>query len=327
MDLHSQLIDSEDFPLKDWDGFAYDSSEESDEAVEDEEDSLLDSEILNSFGADINVDFSEIKSGPDVLGNGRMNLVVGDGRLVLEKFEATVPGGVLEAGFSVIPGEQTIAVKVHIKIKDFDYGILARRSDPESDMQGQLNLEVDIEGRSESLENLLASANGKMAIAVWPEKFASGVFDLWAVGLLSAAVSHYNDPSLVNCAVARFSLSDGIMKQDAILIDTSEIRVIGDGSVSFKDESFDFYLVPKAKKAAFISAAIPVSLKGTFDDFDLDIKSADITKSLFRNTMNVVFLGLPLLFHKPLEIDGTAACREAMSRDIDLTVERKKLGG
>jgi hypothetical protein len=103
------------------------------------------------------------------------------------------------------------------------------------------------------------------------------------------------------------------------------MRVIGDGTIDFHSETVDFYLVPKAKKAALISIAVPVGVKGSFSDFDLAIHSDDVFKSVFRNTANIVFLGIPLLFHKTLEADGSAVCEEAMANNFDLTVNRPPL--
>ncbi len=323
--LHSQLIDTSDFPFNEWEGLEYDSAEVKDETkTADEQESLLDPAILDKFYADIDIVFDEIRSVTDTLGKGSLNLIVGAGRLELEKFEATIPGGVIRAGFSLEPGEQTLAAKINIEAKEFDFGILARRADPESKFKGRLFLDVNLEGESDSLENMMKAAKGRIGMAVWPEEFEAGLFDLWAVGLLSAAAGHYGDPSLVNCLVTRFSIEDGIMEQEAILIDTSQIRVIGDGVVNFHDKTFDFYLVPKSKKAALISAAVPVEMKGTFEDFDLGVKSGDLTKSVFSNAMNVVFLGIPLIFHETLEVDGSEACHEAMVSGIDLEIKDKQ---
>ncbi|RLA42051.1 MAG: hypothetical protein DRR42_23980 [Gammaproteobacteria bacterium] len=94
--------------------------------------------------------------------------------------------------------------------------------------------------------------------------------------------------------------------------------------VNFHDKTFHFYLVPKSKKAALISAAVPVEMKGTFEDFDLGVKSGDLTKSVFSNAMNVVFLGIPLIFHETLEVDGSDACHEAMVSGIDLEIKNKQ---
>jgi uncharacterized protein involved in outer membrane biogenesis len=325
LQLHSKLIDTGDFPLNEWAGLEYDSVEVNKETnAEDEQESLLDPAVLDTFDADIDIVFDEIRSGTDTLGKGSLNLAIGAGRLELEKFEATIPGGVIKAGFSLEPGEKTIVAKINIEAKEFDFGILARRTDPESKFKGRLFLDVNLEGESDSLENMMVAAKGKIGMAVWPEEFEAGIFDLWAVGLLSAAAGHYGDPSLVNCLVARFSIEDGIMEQDAILIDTSQIRVVGDGVVNFHEETFDFYLVPKSKKAALISAATPVEMKGSFEDFELGVKSSDLTKSVFRNAMNVVLLGVPLIFHKSLEADGSEACHDAMVNDIDLKIKNQQ---
>ena len=39
--------------------------------------------------------------------------------------------------------------------------------------------------------------------------------------------------------------------------------------------------------------------------------------------LDFIRVGLPLLFHKPLEVDGTTACQVAMSEGIDLTINPK----
>jgi len=318
--FHSPLIDTGDFELKDWEGIEFDSEENAGEAQDNA--SLLNPELLKTVNLDFDIVFDEIKSGTDELGKGAIKLLMADGQVGVDKFEASIPGGIVKARLMLEPGEESIGAHVFIEAKDFDYGIIARRTIPDSDNKGRLFLDVDLKGKSHSLDSLLASVNGRIGMAVWPENFESGAFDLWAVGLINAAATRYGDPSLVNCVVARFSVKDGIMEQDAILIDTSEMRVIGDGIIDFHEETVDFYLVPKAKKAALISLAIPVGVKGKFSDFDLDIYSDDVFKSVFRNTANVVFLGIPLLFHNKLDADGSEICKEAMVSNIDLTVNR-----
>ncbi len=322
--LQSRLIDTHDFEIGQWQGFEYDSANGA--AASDNESpenkSLLDPELLEKTFVDIDIVFDEIRSGNGLLGNGQINLLAADGRIGIENFEASIPGGLVRAGVMLKPGAETIGADVFIDAKEFDYGIIARRHVPDSLNKGRLFLDVKVSGESDSLENLLAGANGEIDLALWPEQFEAGAFDLWAAGLLSAAMKRYGDPSLVNCVVARFALEDGVMTQRAILMDTSEIRVIGDGRIDFRSQTIDVYLVPKAKQAALISIAVPVGIKGGFEDFDLSIHSHDVVDSVFRNAANIVFLGLPLLFHKPLEKDGTAACEEAMLTDIDLTVRR-----
>ena len=74
-------------------------------------------------------------------------------------------------------------------------------------------------------------ANGRVDFAVWPHNLKAGIFDLWAVNLLVALVPAV-DPaaeSKVNCVVGRFDLRQGKLSHDAILLDTSRMRVNGRG--------------------------------------------------------------------------------------------------
>ena len=154
-----------------------------------ENESLLDPDLLKALDLDIDIVFDEIKSGKDELGKGSLNLLMADGRVGVENFEASIPGGLIKARMMLQPGEESIGVNVFIEAKDFDYGIIARHAVPDSDNKGRLFLDVDITSESDSLDNLLASVNGKIGMAVWPENFEAGAFDLWAVGLLNAAAT------------------------------------------------------------------------------------------------------------------------------------------
>jgi len=195
---------------------------------------------------------------------------------------------------------------------------VARSRDPESDLKGQFFLKVDLQSTTPHLNTAMATGNGSLEFAVWPQEFKAGVFDLWAVGLISAALNQFESQSVVNCVVARFDLDAGIMRERALLIDTSEMRVLGDALIDFPREQVDVFLVPRSKRAQFVSAATPVQLRGSFDDFEPKIKKSDIAFSAVRSGFNIALLGIPLLFHKTLEADGSADCRRAMTEDFRL---------
>ena len=79
--------------------------------------------------------------------------------------------------------------------------------------------------------------------------------------------------------------------------------------------------MPRFAKILIGIALVPVVLVLLIGLY-LAIHSDDVLKSVFRNTANIVFLGIPLLFHKTLEVDGSAVCKDAMDNNIDLTVNR-----
>jgi len=65
-----------------------------------------------------------------------------------------------------------------------------------------------------------------------------------------------------------------------------------------------------------------VQIKGSFEDFEPTIKTSDVAFSVVRSGFNIALLGVPLLFHKRLEADGSEDCRQAMAEDFRL--DRKK---
>ncbi len=100
----------------------------------------------------------------------------------------------------------------------------------------------------------MAHANGHIDFAVWPKNMRSGIFDLWAVNLF-VALAPAVDPakeSKVNCALGRFDLRDGKLTQDAILMDTSRMRVTGEGGADFSRESVSLAPCAEAEVAAVL---------------------------------------------------------------------------
>ena len=283
---------------------------------------LLSPEVLEHFRVELSLAFDEIMSGKDRLGSGNLRAKAGGDRVTVEELHVNLPAGDIDLAGEARSAESGYQLTLSLDIENFDYGVVARREDPESDLKGQFFLKVDLQSTTRHLDEAMATGNGSLAFAVWPEEFKSGVIDLWAVGLLSAALTQFESQSVVNCVVARFDLDDGIMHERALMIDTSEIRVLGDAVIDFPSEKVDVFMVPRSKKPQFISAATPVQLKGSFDDFEPKIKRSDIAFSVVRSGFNIALLGIPLLFHKTLEADGSADCRRAMTEDFRL--ERRK---
>ena len=79
------------------------------------------------------------------------------------------------------PTDRDVVVALQLRVDRFDYGILARRIKPDTDLQGLFSLNVDLDGRAPTLDAVMAHANGHIDFAVWPKNMRSGIFDLWAV--------------------------------------------------------------------------------------------------------------------------------------------------
>ena len=279
---------------------------------------FLEPAFLEGFAIDFGLGYDEILSGEDRLGSGRLKASAGGNRIRIEEWQVNLPAGVINLSTEIVREAPGYRVSTNIDIENADYGVIARRKDPESNLKGLFDLRLDLQSSTPSLDQIMMFGNGHLDFAVWPEEFKSGAIDLWAVGLLNAALSQFESKSLVNCVVARFDLEQGVLRERALMFDTSEIRVLGDAVIDIPARTVDILMVPSSKKPQLISAAVPISLSGSFEEFKPGIAKSDVAYSVVRSGVNIALLGIPLLFHETLEADGSEDCRAAMTQDFAL---------
>jgi uncharacterized protein involved in outer membrane biogenesis len=201
-------------------------------------------------------------------------------------------------------------------IDRFDYGILARSINPRTEMAGLLSLDMNLKSRAKNLGVIMHHVDGRLDFAVWPENFEAGVFDLWAVNLMTAVLPRLDSTkkSKINCAVGRFDLEDGLMRDDLIMVDTTNMRVEAEGRIDFKTERVKLNLKPRAKSPRFFSLATPIKVNGKFTDFKIGPKQGALVGTAIRFVTSPVHVPLRMVTQDNLPKDGSAACSEAMNR-------------
>jgi hypothetical protein len=275
---------------------------------------LASADVLARFDADLDVAVAEVLSGADRMGDGRLRAQVTEGRLFVGPAEVNIPGGTVRLSLLYEPSAAGVRVRTGAYVENFDYGILARRIQPDTAAQGRFSMNLELGSRAPSLPKVMEHANGRIDVAVWPRELSSGVFDLWAVNVFLATLPAV-DPSaepVVNCAVARFNLRDGKVTDDAIIIDTSRMRVTGKGGADFRDETIAFRFQPQAKTAQFFSLATPVDVAGTFTDFSVAPSVGDVLLTLGRFFGSLVIVPFQRLTEGPIPRDGADVCTDPL---------------
>ena len=147
------------------------------------------------------------------------------------------------------PGHRQVAVDFDIDFMRFDYGILARRIQPETEMDGLFSLDVELATKAPSVEQLMEHASGFIDFAIFPEEFESGIFDLWAVNLMTAVLPEVDKSknSKINCVVGLFDIEDGRLSERSLLMDTSKMSVGGKVDVDFHTDEVKVMLKPRPR--------------------------------------------------------------------------------
>jgi len=338
IDLTTDTLQLDDFRLGDWSPLADEDAEETapkpdeDAAREETKEqvrALLSREVMRSLDAGIDLKVDEVLSGTDELGSGDLAMTLQDGRFEVAPLVVNIPGGSTEIELAYEPLEESVQAEARARVEKLDYGVLARRIDPESDVGGLISVDIELTSEAGSLETVMADANGHLDFAVWPKDLEASLFDLWAVNLVTSVLPSVDseNESKFNCIIARFKVEDGVMTPEAILVDSSRIQASGRGNVDFKKETVDFTLAPKAKRPQMFSANTPIAVNGSFDDFGVGIAPGGLVGTVVRFTTSPVTTPFLWVFSTPVAEDGVEACAEAWAREPeDLLKEVKDPG-
>ena len=321
--LNAPLIQLEDFPTQGWTATG-NSTEQLPEKksadrdaiskkatqASDQVQSMLSPATLRKMNATLTIDVERVMSGKDQMGNGSLRARLQDGRAEIGPVKIAVPGGAAKWSLSYEPTDRDVQADLKIDIDNFEYGILARRIKPESDMKGKVTVHVDVAARAPRLSEILKTGKGSIEFAVWPENLKSGVFDMWAVNVLVALLPTLDDSkaSKVNCAIGRFTLDQGKLQQRSLIIDTSEMRVTGNTSVNFADEKLVIRMQPQAKSSQFLSLSIPIEVRGQFDKFSVGPNAGDVLETVVRLATSVAWVPLKKLVEPKMPTDGSDVC-------------------
>ncbi len=274
---------------------------------------LLSPEVMRSLNARLDVRVDEVLSGQDPLGRGTLEATLKDGRFQIDPLTLEVPGGSVDVGFALEPTASEVRMEARAKVERLDYGILARRIDPASQTGGLIALDLDLKTRGPDLERVMQGANGHLDFGVWPKDLNAGIFDLWAVNVISALMSEVdkNEASKVNCVIVRFQIKDGVMHERVLFADTSKMRVEGSAEIDFKRRTLDVRAAPKAKRPEFFSLAVPVGLSGEFDDFGIDVNPVILTAKAVSFVTSPLHVPLRRIFKRGVPENGAQACTAA----------------
>ncbi len=329
LNLHSPIIQINDFTFDDWSWSGQDkSAEESGDSetkvaaekaekpdtggkeAGDNTRKIRDPDLLAKVDARLKIQADSVLSGDDQLGKGDLVASLKNGRLSLEKLNLDLPGGSVAMSASVKPGKEKSSAELKVAMQNFDIGILVRRVKPDSKMGGLVNLDVDLKSEASTPEEMLENGEGYFDFSGQLKNMKAGIIDLWAVNLVSAIVTSVDEnQSDINCAVCRWSAKDGLLTPDTFFIDTSKIRICGDGQVDLKKRTIELEVAPTAKRPEFFNLATPLKISGTFADIQFGIGGVfSILDTAVNFITSPVLVPIKRVVSKDIPADGGDVC-------------------
>jgi hypothetical protein len=230
--------------------------------------------ILNSMDLKVKVDIKRLQWTHLPLENMSTE-VTGDGtRLTLNPIKLKAAGGDAEGQMDVRISGKVATVKTFFKASQIDLRLLS----PELRAEGKMDADLDLLTRGSSIAGLMAGLNGRTVVVLGQGRVDNKTIQVLGGELASEIFQLFNpsskatDHTDVNCAVSGFDIKDGMAKVTALVVDTPDMTVVGEGEVSLRDETLDLALKPYEKGGA---AGLNLSLGELAKSFRLGGTLAD----------------------------------------------------
>jgi uncharacterized protein involved in outer membrane biogenesis len=173
--------------------------------------------------------------------------------------------------------------------------------------------------RGNSINQLAASADGQVVFimrggqinAVLIEGIGLDVGEVLAV-LLRGDEEAQSEMVPIRCFVGRFDVQDGIMRAEALVLETSDATVTGKGQIDLGNETLSLEFLAHPKDTSILTASTPVRIEGTFEEPKIDPISEELQeKSLAALALGIVMpvIGAIIPFFEEGETEDTSCAR------------------
>ncbi len=194
------------------------------------------------------------------------HLQLRDAVVTLDPLSFGLAGGQLSARVTLDGRRQPIQAHAQVRARKVLLAQLFPAIKLSKGSIGQVNGEFDLTGSGVSVGRMLANASGKLGLVVSGGQISKLMMERAGLHLWEMLTLNLTGDRLVKlrCAVADFDVQHGVMRADALVLDTQVTTLIGTGSIDLGRETLDLTLNPKTKKTSPVALRSPIYIRGSF---------------------------------------------------------------
>jgi len=259
----------------------------------------------DSIDADVRIKAGTIRRPEQLpLQNLSARIQMKDRVLTLNPLEFGIAGGQFAGPVTLDGRKDTIRADLQMRVQKLQLAELFPTIQSNKASVGDIGGLVELAGSGNSVAQMLGSSNGKIGFFMDGGEISRFMMELVAMDLWGVARVKLkgDEPVEIRCAVADFSVKDGVMNTNAFLFDTPVVKVEGGGTINLKTEEMDIKLNPKPKDSSVASLNSPLYVRGTFSQ---PKPSPDMGR-LAAKGVGAIVMGIvnPLLAVLPLMKEG-----------------------
>ena len=188
-----------------------------------------------------------------------------DGKIDLHPLDFVIGDGNIASTILLAPdADNLIHADANIKFQHLE---LARIMQATHSFKGQgiLGGEARIDAHGNSLASLMGHGNGELKLVlVSAGKVSALLVDISGLEFGNALLSALGipDQAQIDCFIADLPLNNGVVDTKALILDTNEARVVGNGTIDFRDQTLNYALTTRSKHFSVGSLPGPIDITG-----------------------------------------------------------------
>jgi uncharacterized protein involved in outer membrane biogenesis len=223
------------------------------------------------------------------------NMVLDEGHLMVERLEATIGGGTLDAQIDLNVQGKDAMLQAELQINQLDLDRMLKKLGLEDVAEGEVDIQVDVKSRGNSVSAIMAGLNGKFSFIIGQGQIYNKYIHILG-SIFSQTLPRLLNPFLeateytqTNCIVSGFAVKDGLARSTALMFDSEDMTVLSKGEVNFTTEELNFSIKPVPKEGARkkkIKRSISLStlakqfrLSGTLADPSIEVDTRRASKT------------------------------------------------
>ncbi|KGM57433.1 membrane protein [Lysobacter arseniciresistens ZS79] len=226
---------------------------------------------LQAMDADVRLRAARINSPSLPLDDMDAHLYLENGLLRLDPLNFGVAGGDIRSTIRMDARESPIRTRADVNASGLDLSSLLPKVELAQNAIGRVGGHVQLAGTGNSVAAMLGSSNGEVAVGMGSGRISNLLMEMAGIDLAEIIKFKLTEDRLipVRCAFGDFKVDDGLMTVRSLAFDTTDTILIGEGTISLKDERLDLVIKPRPKDRSLFAFRAPLLVDGSFANPDL----------------------------------------------------------
>ena len=238
-----------------------------------------------------------------------------DGHVTLHPLDFKVGSGSIGSNIDLNPIGTDLRTKAEVTFRHVDLSRILQATHTFNG-QGVLGGQADIATTGSSIASMLGNGNGGVTMVISGNGDISALLhDIAGLEVGNAILSALGIPTRANlrCFIADMPLQDGILSMKTFLLQTSEARSIGRGTIDLRNQTLDYSLTTRSSHFSIASLPGPINVTGKLGSPSIRPGAEVVARAGAAAGLGVLLPPLAILPTVQLGV-GEGACTDALRR-------------